>query len=158
MLKHHIIHSGIAFVIAAAVSYGFAGIYPPKQLVHSITSSKHAWADLTDVEKEKLASLLAGHTDLKVDILCNDAGCTDLAQDLDDALEDAKVESVLDRSISPLGYGFGVMAETHDMAHGRLVADALKIATDGRLSPAVTVEPNSTGGYVRIVIGKAPRK
>jgi len=156
-MRDHIIHGSIAAVVAVAVSAG-AVHYAPKhveQVTHSIAVSKHAWPDLTDVQKAAFAAAVKGLR-YKVDIVSADAAATDLAQDLDDAFEDAKVSSALDRSFYPLGYGIELTAARGDkqLADAGKVASALKAALSDRY--AVTVVPGNRD-FMIITIGKRPR-
>jgi hypothetical protein len=155
MTPSNFLHALTGAIVAVAVCGVSLAFYGPKQITHSVYASKHAWPDLSEAEKAELASRLkpiAG----KLDIVCGDAGCSDLAADIDDAAEKAGVESVLDRPIGPLGYGLGVRADKGDDRAQR-VADALKAATGGRLRPVVgTIEPQNMPlpGYAQIFIGK----
>ena len=129
----------------------------PKQITHAVNASKHAWPDLTDDEKAALAEVLKTvPKTVKFDIICNDAGCNDLAMDIDDAMEKAGLDSFLDRSLGPLGYGIDIQVNTFDMKAAQQAGLALKKATSGRLDLAVIEAPPSTNppGYVTIRIGK----
>jgi hypothetical protein len=155
MNRQHLDHVLIAAAVAAIVSGTLIEFSPIKQVVHSINASKHAWSDLTDAQKADLAHRLAEIPGVKLDVICGDGACTDLAQDIDDAAETAGIESLLDHPVSALGYGIGVKADQGD-DRGRKVADALTAATNGELKPAIATD--RTYGYVAIFIGKAPQK
>lgn len=129
----------------------------PKQVNHTVNASKHAWPDLTDGEKAALAEVLKTvPKSVKFDIICNDAACNDLAMDIDDAMEKAGLESFLDRSLGPLGYGIDILVNAFDMETAKAASAALKKATGGRLDLAVSEAPKDTNppGYVTIRIGK----
>lgn len=128
---------------------------------HTVHLSKHAWPDLTDAEKSALADVLKGlPKTTKFDIICNDAGCADLAMDIDDAMEAAGLESALDRSLGPLGYGIVVQVNPWDRPAAETAIAALKKATAGRLDVPLMESPKGTTppGYVSIVIGKYRKK
>jgi hypothetical protein len=119
--------------------------------------AKHAWPDLTLTEKSAITAVLKTlPKDVKFDIECNTASCDDLAEDIDDALEAAGFDSVLDRSVGPLGYGVAVMVNAADHSTAESAIAALKSATSGRLAPPLMIAaPNANPpGYVTIVIGK----
>lgn len=151
-MKQHLIPAAIAAVIAGAI--GVAQPAKITQVTHAVYLSKHAWPDLSDEQKTALALALAplkGQT--KIDIVCNDAGCSDLAADIDDACEQAGIESVLDKAIGPLGYGIGVQANEFDKPVAELIAEALKAAG----IDAPVVDGKSAPGFVSILIGKHHR-
>lgn len=153
-MKQHLI-SG---VVAAAIAGGIGLYMPPKvtQVTHQIAVSKHAWPDLTQPQKADLAHALTSLPGgVRIDIVCNDAGCSDLAADIDDACEDAGLESVLDKAIGPLGYGIGVQANEFDKPAAEALITAIAGATD--LKPQI-VSGKSPAGYVTLLIGKRPRK
>lgn len=158
-MNSHVTHGAVAAVVAAAISGVVAHYAPAKiqQVTHSVYASKHAWPDLTDAEKTALAGVLKSlPKGVTFDIVCNDAGCTDLAMDIDDAMEEAGVDSVLDRSVLPLGYGVDLVVNAFDMDAATKAAAALKEATGGRLDLPVTLAPPNTTkpGMVLIRIGK----
>ena len=118
---------------------------------------KHAWPALSEEEKATFTSIAkTWPKTVKVDIVCNDAGCSELAADIDDAFENAGVESSLDRAIGPLGYGIGVQVNEFDKPAAEKAIEAINRATGGRLSPVI-VNGKSAPGYVTILIGKRPR-
>lgn len=120
-------------------------------------AGKHAWPSLSDSEKAALTAVLKTlPKTTKFDIVCNDAGCNDLAMDIDDAMEKAGLESVLDRSVGPLGYGVAVKVNPFDHDTAVAASAALKQATAGRLDvPVADAAPNTNlPGYVTILIGK----
>jgi hypothetical protein len=145
-MKQHITAAAIAAAVAGAI-----GLSQPAKVTQAIHASKHAWPDLTDAQKAALSSALGplgGR--IKIDIVCNDAACSDLAQDIDDACEAAGVDSVLDRAIGPLGYGIGLQAGQAEKTAAESVAAALKaVGIDAPIVPG-----KSAPGYVAIVIGK----
>src|SRR5579871_2639816 len=133
-MKQHL----IAGVVAAAVASGISVYAPPKvtQIHHEIALSKHAWPDLTEAQRLALAETWkATPPRVKIDIVCNDAGCSDLAADIDDAAEDAGVDSQLDKAIGPLGYGIAIQANEFDKAEAEQMIAAIAQATDGALAP-----------------------
>lgn len=118
---------------------------------------KHAWPALSQEEKSaitKVAKTLP--KGIKFDIICNDASCSELATDIDDALEDAKVESSLDHAAGPLGYGVAITVNQFDRPAAEQAVEMLKQATNGRLAPPI-INGTSPPGYVSIFIGKRPR-
>lgn len=156
-MKDHIIHGTIAAVVAASIAGGVVHYAPVKQVTHSIQASKHAWPDLTDDEKTAIAAVLGTvPPGVKFDIVCNDGACTDLALDIDDALELAGLDSSLDRSLGPLGYGIGIQVNEADLEAARAASAALRAGTHGRLDLSVSVAPPNANppGYVTIMIGK----
>lgn len=156
-MKDHIIHGAIAAVVAASIAGGIAHYAPVKQVAHSVQASKHAWPDLTDDEKAAIAAVLKTvPPGVKFDIVCNDGACTDLALDIDDALETAGLDSSLDRSLGPLGYGVGIQVNEADLEAAQAAARALRSGTQGRLDLAVAIAPPNANppGYVTIMIGK----
>lgn len=152
MVKHHALGAAIAAAIAAAAVH----VVPPKieHVAQTVYASKHAWPSLTDPQKAALAGVLKTLPQtLKFDIVCNDAGCSDLAEDIDDACEQAGLASYLDHSQGPLGYGAWVQVNAADLAAAQIAIKALSDATNGALDPPVRKGP-SLPGYVTIVIGK----
>ena len=153
-MKQHIISGAIA----AAVASGIAAYSPPK-ITHQtvvVSSSKHAWPDLSDEQKTNLASALKGaNLKVKLDIVCNDAGCSDLAADIDDACEDAGLDSALDKALGPLGYGIGVQVDPFDQKAADEVLAAIGTTTE--LRPQL-VPGKSPAGVVTLLIGKHPRE
>jgi hypothetical protein len=119
---------------------------------------KHAWPSLTGEEKDAITeaarSLPKG---TKFDIVCNDASCSELASDIDDALEGAGIESSLDHAAGPLGYGVGITVNPFDRPAAEKAIDILKRATGGRLAPPI-INGTSAPGYVSIFIGKRPQE
>lgn len=119
--------------------------------------AKHAWPDLTDKEKKALAGVLktlpAG---IKFDIVCNLASCDDLAEDIDDSIEKAGFDSLLDHTIGPLGYGIAIQVNPADHDAALKAAAAIKMATEGRLDLSVIDAPRGIvpPSYVTIFIGK----
>jgi len=79
--------------------------------------------------------------------------------DIDDAMEEAAVDSVLDKSVLPLGYGIDLVVNAFDMETAEQAAAALKEATGGRLDLPVTLAPPNTTapGIVLVRIGKYRR-
>lgn len=157
-MRDHFIHGSIAAVVAAAIAGGVTHFAPVSQIVHSIQASKHAWPDLTDAQKADLARRLKALAPLKFEIVSADAASVDLAQDIDDAVEDAGtgVESVLDRPALPLPYGLYVQGEEGDDK-----ADALAAALTAVIGIEAKVVRASTAGSgypLWVLIGKAPRK
>ena len=158
-MREHLVHGSIAAVIAVAVTAGGLAYVPRTvtNVTRSIETSKHAWPDLSDQEKAAItavAKTLPKGT--KFDIVCNDAGCSDLAADIDDAFEDAGIDSVLDRSLGPVGYGIGIQVNEADRPTAEKAVAMLKEASGGRLDPPI-VNGSSAPGYVTIIIGKHPR-
>jgi len=154
----HLILALMEAAVALGILLSFAHYGPVRveQVTHSIAASKHAWQDLTDAEKVQLADLAKRDfpKGIKIDIVCNDAGCSDLAADLDDAFEDAGIESSLDKAIGPLGYGIGVAAGKFDENAAEVLINVISASTG--LQPAMTSN-KSAPGYVTILIGKKPR-
>ena len=149
-MKAHFLHGCIAAAVAAVVSAAAASIMPAKQLVTRVAALEHAWPGLTAAQKGELSSGLKAIPALKLDIVCGDASCDDLAEDIDDAAEKAGVQSILDHPVSPLGYGIGVKADS--LALAQRVADAISKATAGEFKPIAATD--RTFGYAIIFIGK----
>jgi hypothetical protein len=158
-LKDHVAHGAVAAALAVTISAAAVNLKAPvvDKPVSVIEASKHAWPALSDDEKSALAAVLKTlPKGTAFDIICNDASCDDLAEDLDDAMEAAGLPSVLDRSLGPLGYGIGIMVNGADKATAEKAVAALRRATGGKLDPPVTIaKPGQNApGYVTIVIGK----
>lgn len=156
-MKQHLIPAAIAAAVAGGVLY-LAPKRIEQPIVHSIMTSKHAWPDLTDAQKAALAVRLKALAPIAFEIVSADAASVDLAQDIDDAAEDAGdgVSSVLDRPAAPLGYGLGVQGEPGD-AKADALAAALREVTGAEVN--VLRGPTAASGYpLWILIGKAPRK
>jgi hypothetical protein len=118
---------------------------------------KHAWPSLTPEEQSAITEVAKTlPKGVKFDIVCNDASCSELASDIDDALEAAGIESGLDHAAGPLGYGLGLTVNEFDRPHAEKAVEMLKKATGGRLAPSI-VNGSSPPGYVSIIIGKRPR-
>lgn len=121
---------------------------------------KHAWPSLTGEEKDALSEVLKTlPKDIKFDIVCNDASCSELASDIDDCMEKAGLDSALDHSLGPLGYGIAVEVNPFDQDKAEQAVAALKKATGGRLDvPVMLAKPGTNpAGYVSILIGKRPQ-
>jgi hypothetical protein len=157
-MKAHLTHGAIAAAIAGSMIVGGDVVAPRHitQVTHSVQASKHAWPDLSGAEVDALAAALAPLKGKKVIILCGDAACTDLAQDIDDAMETAGVDSLLDRPALPLGYGIGVAATNEARESAVTLAAAIRNATQGRYDPPVT-ENRDAGEYLILGIGKHKR-
>lgn len=159
--KEHVIHGSIAAVVAAVVgaSVGGGTIYEwPKhieQVTHEIAVSKHAWPDLTDPQKDDLAARLANLKGERVIIMAADATGADLAEDIDDAMEAAGIDSTLDRPALPIGYGMGVVAEEAKTAKADDLVAALHAVTGFAVSRTAG---KSLGGAIIVVIGKHPHQ
>lgn len=161
--KQHITHGAIAAAVASAISGGAVYVKPPAQIVHSVNASKHAWPDLTTAQKLAMAGRLRSafpqfattpSTGPKIDIVCGDGACTDLAQDIDDACEDAGIDSALDRPVLQIGYGIYVQGDD-DAANAALAAILHEAAgLDVKILKGST---NVPGTPLLIIIGKAPR-
>jgi hypothetical protein len=140
----------------ASLSHDIAALRKELKAVHG-RLAKHAWPDLADAEKSALTAVLKTlPKGAKFDIECNTASCDDLAEDIDDTLEAAGFDSVLDRSIGPLGYGIAIMVNEADRSSAESAIASLKSATAGRLNPPLMIAaPNANPpGYVTILIGK----
>ena len=159
-MKHHFISAISAAFVAAIIALGIAFIRPPRvehTWTYSNAFSPHAWPPLSLAEKSAFTDLARKFPkNVKFDIVCNDAGCSDLAADLDDAFEDAGLESALDKAIGPLGYGIGVQVNDFDKPAALSTIEAVAKITSGRLQPAI-VAGTSPPGYVTILFGKRPR-
>lgn len=157
-MKQHLIGGAIAALVATAVAGGAIHYRAPKvERITAYATGKHTWPALTDDEKTALTEVAKTlPKGIKLDIVCNDAGCSDLAADIDDAMEDAGIDSTLDKAIGPLGYGVGVQVNEFDRPAAEQAIAMLKAATGGRLAPDI-VPGNSPPSYVTILIGKKPR-
>lgn len=154
-MKQHFTAGAVAAVIASGVAGGVAHYSPPQviHVTHEMHASKHAWPDLTDPEKAAIGAAVQAMAPVKFDIVCKDAGCNDLAMDLDDAFERGAAISVLDGTSSILGYGIWIEVEGAELDKAATVSAAVKAATGGRLD--IPIAPGSSApGYVKIVIGK----
>jgi hypothetical protein len=153
-MKQHLIPGAIAAAVSAAIAGGVAHYAPVKveHVQHSIMTSKHAWPDLTDVQKADLAARFGPLAGARILILSADAASTDLAQDIDDAAEAAGVDSALDRPMLPLGYGIGVQAEEGD-GNGDALAVALAAVTGAKVG-VIRAKTSASGYPLWIVIGK----
>lgn len=118
---------------------------------------KHAWPALTAEEKDAITEAArAMPKGTKFDIVCNDASCSELASDIDDALEGAGLDSGLDHAAGPLGYGIGITVNEFDRPAAEKAVAILKKATEGRLDLPI-ISGSSPPGYVSIIIGKRPK-
>jgi hypothetical protein len=146
-MKNHIAHGVIAAAVAAAVSTAALVTMPTKR----VAALEHAWPGLSAQQKVDLGNRLREIPGrLQLDIVCIDASCSDLAEDIDDAGEQAGIVSQLDHVSTPLGYGIGVKADT--LATAQQVAKAISDASGGVLSPEAAAD--RTFGYAVIFIGK----
>jgi hypothetical protein len=162
-IKKHAAPAVIAALVGALAGAGSQHLMPAKERIVEkqtqvrVAASKHAWPDLTQDETiaigEKLSTPLKG---VSVGIFCNDSSCDDLAHDLDDAMQIANVGSSLDRSAMPLGYGFAIVSGPND-DRAKIVADAIKDVTAGKLSPDVRRAADVPAGSLLIAIGNRPR-
>lgn len=162
MLKHHLISGFVSAVIAAifVVSGGyFVYNHAPRETVRVVATGRGAWPGLSGEQRDEMAiglhNVPAGHLNsLQLLVLCNDGSCTELAHDIDDAAEDAGVDSALDRSFTPLGYGVGIIEseEVHVQsdAVAALLGSVLGLKVDRRSQA-------DTAHHVIIAIGKRPR-
>lgn len=159
-MKQHLVSGMVAALVAAATAGGIAHLRPPHVehlLTYAAMPGPHAWPTLGLDEKAALADLARTfRRTVKFDIVCNDAGCSELAADLDDVFEDAGIESSIDKAIGPLGYGIGVQVNAFDREAAEAAIAAIDEITNGRLKPSI-VGDNSPPGYVVILIGKRPR-
>lgn len=154
---------GAPAVIAALVAGTISATSPPptkekiieKPVQVTVATSKHAWPDLSDAQKEALAARLGWLSGSKVMIFCDGADCRDLQTDLDDAFEDAKVNSERAIPVNPLGYGIAVVYAGERERADRLASD-ISTASEGRVSPKVEANASAADGLM-IVIGKRPR-
>ncbi len=159
-MKQHLVSGAVAAVIAAVVAIGANHYGPPKPdriYTYMAFGNPHRWPGLSDGERKAFTEIAKTFPKTaKFDIVCNDGNCSDLAADIDDAFEDAGIDSVLDKAIGPLGYGIGVQVNEFDKDVAVTAAAAVNKATDGRLDPKI-VTGSSPPGYVTILIGKRPR-
>ena len=169
-LKTFVLLSTFAIAFGLALGVGFAEWrnepplppatatpQPPATAWTIVAAGRHAWPSLDDAEKADLVTALKLiGLKVKIDIVCNDAGCGELAADLDDACEDAGLDSTLDKAIGPLGYGIGVQANEFDKPAAEALIEAVTTASQRRLAP--TLAPGtSPPGVVTLLIGKKPR-
>lgn len=146
----YIAHAMIAAVVAGLVSAAAFAVMPARRTIERVAALEHAWPGLSAAQKTALAAELKTMPGLKLDIVCGDASCDDLAEDIDDAAEQAGVKSQFDHPVVALGYGIGVKDDYPAVA--QRVADALSKATGDRLKPSVATD--RTYGWVTIFIGK----
>lgn len=159
-MKQQLVSAVVAAVMALGVVAGVEVLRPP-HVEHLFTymaaPSPHAWPTLGKDEKAALTALArTWPKTVKFDIVCNDAGCSELAADLDDVFEDAGLESAIDKAIGPLGYGIGVQVSEFDKPAAETAIAAIDEITSGRLKTSI-VSDKSPAGYVTIMIGKRPR-
>ena len=159
-MKQHVIPGAIAAAVSATVVGGGWLMAPKPQVTHQVThvaaASKHTWPGFSEAVRAAIVRDLGDHLKgAKVIIVCQDGSCTDLAQDIDDALEDAKAESVLDRPAFPLGYGIGITADPDPIVRGK--AHILATALEIRAGLKVPVAEGRKDGYIVLAIGKRPR-
>jgi hypothetical protein len=158
-IKQH----GTAAVVAALVSIGAQQAMPQKTRIVekpvyvTIGTSKHAWPDLSDIEKAALAGKVGFLKGSKVEILCGGSDCRDLQTDLDDVFEDAGVSSERASPFNALGYGIAVIYGVGDYAHASALAAEIKAVTAGRVAPAVESAALVPIDGLVIAIGKRPR-
>lgn len=161
-LKKHAAPAVVAALVGALAGAGSQHLMPTKERVVEkqtqvrVFISKHAWPDLTQDETialgENLKTVLKG---VNVTIFCNDSTCDSLAHDLDDAMQIADVGSTLERSVTPIGAGFSIVGPQGDQRAVQ-VADAIKAATSGKLTPQVRSQA-IPGGSLLIAIGNRQR-
>ena len=154
------------YVILGTVCIAFAGIgsfaaqratFKQEVTTNSVYASKHAWPDLSSEQKAALIEELKKlPKDTKADIVCNDAGCSDLAADIDDAFEAAGFNSSIDRAIGPLGYGIGVQVNSEDRPAAETIIRSLNRVSATKQDIEI-VNGASAKGYVTIIIGKHPK-
>jgi hypothetical protein len=149
-MKTHIVHGTIAALVSGIVSATAFAVMPAKQMVERVAALEHAWPGLTAAQKAELAAELKAMPGLKLDVVCGDASCDDLAEDIDDAAEHAGIASQLDHPIGTLGYGIGVKAD--NLALAQQVADAIAKASGGEIKPVAATD--RTFGYAIIFVGK----
>jgi hypothetical protein len=125
-------------------------------------SAAHAWQPLEQVEIDKLAEILGKRRSREVSIFCGGSYCDDLALDFDDAFGTAHWESAIERPASDANVGISVGPNDDD---GKALADAILIATGGRLSPKL-IGANLLGHHpgtsdpaprLALVISKKPK-
>ena len=158
-LRDHLFHAALSALVATAAAAAVLHYTPRKieQITQHFAATKHAWPALSDAEKSALAAVLATlPKSAKFDIVCNTASCDDLAEDIDDAMEAAGLQSGLDHAVGPLGYGIGVMVNAADKDAAQQAIAALSKATNGRLDPALSIAARGGNppGTVTILIGK----
>lgn len=118
------------------------------------TFLKHAWPALTGEQKDALTEAARSMPKgTKFDIVCNDASCSELASDIDDALEGAHIDSGLDHAAGPLGYGIGLTVNDFDRPAAEKAIAIFKKATGIDLP---ILPGSSAPGYISIIIGKRP--
>jgi hypothetical protein len=156
-LKQHGTAAAVAAMVAATTQVAMPPKVVEKPVQVTIAASKHAWPDLSDIEKAALAARLTWAAGQKVQIFCDGSDCRDLQTDLDDAFEDAGVASERAIPINPLGYGFAVVYGVGDHGIASKLAGDITAATGGRLAPETKATTTEIDGIV-IAIGKKPRQ
>jgi hypothetical protein len=151
-MRQHLITAAVAAVTAACVGYGSLRLAPAPKAIVSVNASRHVWPDLTQDETIALGEKLAPYKDSKVIIFCNDAACSDLAYDLDDAFQIAGIDSAVEHSLISMGSGFGIAGDADD-ARVAAIANAISGATGARIAPQI-VKQRERGRVISIAIGK----
>ena len=156
-MKQHLITGAIAAAVSAVIAGGaWLGAPSPKvthEVVH-VAASSHTWPGISKAARAAIVGDLGDKlSGAKVIIVCQDGSCTDLAQDIDDALEDAKADSVLDRPAFPLGYGIGITVDPGLVGQANALAASIAL----RAGVQIPVTEGRPDGYIVLAIGKRPR-
>lgn len=145
--------SVIAAVLAGAGTTMVVAPQPTKVIEHQAVG-KYGWGELTAAEQKQAAALIGDMDRREVQIFCVNAGCSDLAEDMDQVFDMTGAASNVQRPIIDLGAGMGI---SPDEPATRKIADAFRKATKGRIDLKVIDRPQPGGGVV-IALGRKPRK
>lgn len=156
MIRHHVISIAIASALATGLSYQVDRLFVPKPLkvIEHQVVGKYGWGELTSAEQKTAAAIIGDLDRREVQIFCGQAGCQDLAEDMDEVFDMTKAASNVQRPFIDLGAGIGI---SPDEPATRKIAAAFKQATDGRIDLQV-IDKKQPGGGIVIALGRKPRK
>lgn len=163
----------ISAVVGAAIAVGAMSLIPflrPEKVVERRverqvqTAGKWTWGELTPIEQSSAVFAISGAMrGLKVQIFCGGSWCSDLAEDLDEVMDQAGADSAhvrpafdaTDAAGKPIA-GIGMWPKTDATVR---IAGGISAATNGRIDIRVMDAPTGDkSDSVVIVIGRKPRK
>jgi hypothetical protein len=154
-MKQHVITGVVAVVVAMGGGYAVqkkTAPTPTKEVVHQV-HGKYGWGDLTDEQKADMVRMLSSLKGKTVEIFCGGAYCHDLAEDLDEVMDETGAKSSYQRPMLDIGAGLGIGPDT---VEARKIREALAAATNGRLMLEIqTVEAKDK---IIIALGRKPRR